>query len=44
MAERFENLEEVLQDWAKEDVEKRLAEAVDKFQKQQEEEEENVSL
>lgn len=36
MAERFENLEDVLQDWANEDVEKSLNEAVHKFQKQEE--------
>lgn len=36
MAEKFENLEDVLQDWANEDVEKSLAEAVHKFQKQEE--------
>ena len=33
MAESFKNLEDILPDWANEDVEKSLAEAVDKFQK-----------
>ena len=37
MAESFENLENILPDWMNEYVEKRLAEAVDKFQKQEEE-------
>ena len=36
MAESCENVEDILPDWVNEDVEKRLAEAVDKFQKQEE--------
>ena len=36
MAESCENLEDSLPDWVNEDVEKRLAEAVDKLQKQEE--------
>ena len=42
MAERFENLEDILQDWENEDLEKSLAGAVDKFQKQ--EKKKHVSL
>ena len=38
MAESFENLDHgILPDWVNEDVGKSLAEAVDKFQKQEEE-------
>ena len=37
MAESFENLEDILPDWAKADVKKTLAEAVDKSQKQEKE-------
>ena len=37
MAERFENLGDILPDWVNEDEEKSLAEAVDKFQKQEDE-------
>ena len=37
MAESFENLQDILPDWVNEDVEKSLAETVDKFQKQEEE-------
>ena len=36
MTESCENLEDILPDWVNDDVEKRLAEAVDKFQKQEE--------
>ena len=37
MAESFENLDGILPDWVNEDIEKRLVQAVDKFQKQEEE-------
>ena len=37
MVESFENLEDILPDWANKGVEKSLAKAVDKFQKQEEE-------
>ena len=33
MAERFENLDNILRDWAKDKVPKSLAEALDKFEK-----------
>ena len=33
MAERFENLENILRDWAKDKVEKSLAEALNRFEK-----------
>ena len=36
MAESLETLEDILPGWVNEDVEKSLAEAVDKFQKQEE--------
>ena len=37
MAETFENLEDILPDWAKEDIEKSLAEAVTQYEKHEEE-------
>ena len=37
MAERFDNLDVVLRDWAKDKARKRLAEALNRFEKQQEE-------
>ena len=37
MKESRENLKDILPDWVNEDVEKRLAETVYKFQKQEEE-------
>ena len=37
MVERFESLEDILPDWVNEDVENSHAEALDKFQKQEEE-------
>lgn len=37
MAESFENLENILPDWTNGDVEKRLAEALDRYMKQEEE-------
>ena len=37
MAESFENLDNILRDWAKDKVQKSLAEAYNKVQKQQEE-------
>ena len=37
MAENFETLENILPDWANEEIEKTLVEAVDKFQKEEEE-------
>lgn len=37
MAESFENLEDIIPDWVNDDVEICLAEAVDKFEKQVEE-------
>jgi len=37
MAESFENLDDILPDWGNEDLEKRLAEAVDSYVKQGEE-------
>ena len=33
MAERFENLENMLRDWAKDKVQKSLAEALNRFEK-----------
>ena len=33
MAERFENLDNILRDWAKDKVQKRLAEALNRFEK-----------
>ena len=33
MAERFENLDNILRDWAKDKVQKNLAEALNKFEK-----------
>jgi len=36
MAETFENLEDILPKWTKKDIEKSLAEAVDMYEKQQE--------
>ena len=36
MAETFENLEDILPEWTKKDIEKSLAEAVDMYEKQQE--------
>ena len=38
MAKSFENVEDILADWVNEDAEKSLEEAVDKFQKQDQEE------
>ena len=43
MEESFEHLAGILSDWVNEDVEKSLPEAVDKYQKQ-EEEKNHVSL
>ena len=37
MTESFENLDDILPDWANEDLEKRLAEVVDIYVKQEEE-------
>ena len=37
MAENFETLENILPDWANEEIEITLVEAVDKFQKEEEE-------
>ena len=37
MAENFETLENILLDWANEEIEITLVEAVDKFQKEEEE-------
>ena len=37
MAESFENLNNILRDWAKDKVQKSLAEALNKFEKQEEE-------
>ena len=36
MVERCENLEDILLDWVNKDVEKHIAKAVNKFQKQEE--------
>ena len=36
MAESFENLNNILRDWAKNKVQKRLAVALNKFEKQEE--------
>ena len=33
MAESFENLDDILRDWAKDKVQKRLAEALNRFEK-----------
>ena len=37
MADNFETLENILPDWANEEIEITLVEAVDKFQKEEEE-------
>ena len=37
MAESFENLDNILHDWAKGRVQKSLAEALNRFEKQEEE-------
>ena len=37
VAERFENLDNILRDWAKEKVQKSLAEPLNKFEKQENE-------
>ena len=37
MAERFENLDNILRDWAKDKGQKGLAEALNRFEKQGEE-------
>ena len=37
MAERFENLDNTLRDWARDKGQKSLAEALNKFEKQEEE-------
>ena len=37
MAESFENLDDILRDWAKHKGQKSLAEALNKFEKQEEE-------
>ena len=37
MAENFETLQNILADWANEEIEISLVEAVDKFQKEEEE-------
>ena len=37
MAESFENLDKILRDWAKDKVQKILAEALNRFKKQEEE-------
>ena len=38
MAESFENLDNILRDWAKDKGQKRLAETLNRFEKQEEEE------
>ena len=38
MAESFENLDNILRDWAKDKVQKCLAEALNRFEKHEEEE------
>ena len=35
MAESFENLDNILRDWAKDKVQKSLAEALNRFEKQE---------
>ena len=35
MAETFENLEDILPEWTKKDIEESLAEAVDMYEKQE---------
>ena len=37
MAERFENLDAILRDWAKDKVQKILVEALNRYEKQEEE-------
>ena len=37
MAESFENLDNILRDWAKDKIQKSLAEALNRFEKQEEE-------
>ena len=37
MAERFENLDNILRDWAKDKVQKSLAKVLNMFEKQEEE-------
>ena len=37
MTESFENLDNILRDWAKDKVQKSLAEALNRFEKQEEE-------
>jgi len=37
MAKSFENLDNILPHWVKENIEKRLVEAVNRYKKQQEE-------
>jgi DNA replication protein DnaD len=37
MAESFENLDNILREWAQENVEKSLVEAVNRYEKQEEE-------
>ena len=44
MAESFENLDDILPDWANEDLEKSLAEAVDSYVKQEEERKSRFSV
>ena len=42
MAERFENLDNILRDWMTEKIQKSLVDALDRYEKQ--EEEKNVSF
>ena len=43
MAERFENLDNILRDWAKDKVQKSLAEALNRFEKPENNNNKNIS-